>query len=97
MLRELPVLPCSGPGSRVEGLSLQLRQRVCVCVCVCARACALNHFSCVQLFASLWTVVHQAPLSMGFSRQEYRSRLPCPPPGDIPNLGMELMSLISPG
>ena len=38
MLRELPVLPCSGPGSRVEGLSLQLRQRVCVCVCVCARA-----------------------------------------------------------
>ena len=39
--------------------------RVCVCVC----ACTLSHFSHVQLFASLWTVAHQAPLSMGFSRQ----------------------------
>ena len=40
---------------------------VCVCVCV------LNHFSCVQLFVTPWTVAHQAPLSMGFSRQEYWS------------------------
>ena len=38
-----------------------------VCVCVCA--CTLSHFSHVQLFATLWTVAHQAPLSMGFSRQ----------------------------
>ena len=37
---------------------------------------------------TLWTVTHQAPLSMGFSRQEYWSGLPCPPPGDIPNPGM---------
>ena len=36
-----------------------------------------------------WTVVGQAPLSMGFSRQEYWSRLPCPPPGDLPGPGME--------
>ena len=34
-------------------------------------ACVLSHFSCVQLFATPWTVAHQAPLSMGFSRQEY--------------------------
>ena len=35
-----------------------------------------------------WTVVHQAPLSMGFSRQEYWSGLPCPPPRDLPNQGL---------
>ena len=47
-----------------------------------------------QLFAILWTVAHQAPLSMGFSRQEYR--LPYPPPGDLPNLGIEPSSPMSP-
>ena len=43
----------------------------------------------VQLFATPWTVAHQAPLSVGFSRQEYWSRLPCPSPGDLPNPGIE--------
>ena len=42
----------------------------------------LSRFSRVQLFVMLWTVAHQAPLSMGFSRQEYWSGLPCSPPGD---------------
>ena len=42
----------------------------------------------VQLFATPWTVAHQAPLSMGFSRQEYWSGLPCSPPGDLPNPGL---------
>ena len=41
-------------------------------------------------------VAHQAPLSMGFSWQEYWSELPCPPPGDLPNPGIELVSLTSP-
>ena len=41
------------------------------------------HFSRVWLFATLWTVAHQAPLSMGFSRWEYWTGLPCPPPGDL--------------
>ena len=36
-----------------------------------------------------WTIAHQAPLSMGFFRQEYWSGLPCPPPGDLPDLGIE--------
>ena len=45
----------------------------------------LSHFSCVQLFATPWTVALQAPLSMGFSRQEYWSGLQCPPLGDLPN------------
>ena len=43
------------------------------------RACMLSHFSRVQLFATLWSVAHQTPLSMGFSRQKYWSGLPCPP------------------
>ena len=46
--------------------------------------------------ATLWTVAHQTPLSMGFSRQEYWSGLPCPPPGDLPNLGIKPASLMSP-
>ena len=56
-------------------------------------ACVLSHISCVQLCATLWTVARQAPLSMGFSRQEYWSRLPRPPPGDLPDPEMELASL----
>ena len=43
-----------------------------------------------------WTVAHQAPLSMGFSRQEYWSGLPCPPPGDLPDPGIEPSSLMPP-
>ena len=46
----------------------------------------------VQLFATPWTVARQAPLSMGFSRQEYCSGLPYPPPGDLPNPGIESRS-----
>ena len=49
----------------------------------------LSRFSHVQLFMTLRTVTCQAPLSMGFSRQEYWSELPCPPPGDIPNPGIK--------
>ena len=56
----------------------------------------LSHFSCVRPFATLWTVPHQAPLSMGFSRQEYWSGLPCLPPGDLPDPGVEATSLKSP-
>ena len=49
----------------------------------------LSHFSRVWLCATLWAATHQAPLSMGFSRQEYWSGLPCPPSGDLPNSGTE--------
>ena len=56
----------------------------------------LSHFSHVQLFVTLWTVGHQAPLSMGFSRQEYRSGLPCPPPVDLPDPGIEPTSPMFP-
>ena len=47
-------------------------------------------------FATPWTVVHQGPLSMGFSRQEYWSGLLCPPPGDLSDPGIEPTSLLSP-
>ena len=52
-------------------------------------ACVLSCFSHVQPIVTPWTIACQAPLSMGFSKQEYQSGLPCPPPGDLPNLGME--------
>ena len=58
--------------------------------------CVLRRFSHVQLFVSPLTVAHQAPLSMGFSRQEYWSGLPCPLPGNLPNPGIEPTSLTSP-
>ena len=51
--------------------------------------------SCVQLFATPWTVAHQTPLSMEFSRQEYWSGLPFPSLGDLPDPGIEPTSLAS--
>ena len=57
--------------------------------------CVLSRFSHVQLFAILYTVARQVPLSMGFSRQGYWSGLLCPPP-DLPNPGIEPTSLMSP-
>ena len=65
---------------------------VCVCVCVNAHTRALSR---VQLFATPGTVTHQASLSMGFSRQEYWSGLPFPPPEDLPDPGIKLSSHVS--
>ena len=62
-----------------------------MCACTCAKS-----RSGVQVFAILWTVASQAPLSMGFSKQEHWSGLPCPPPGDLPDPEMELQSSESP-
>ena len=61
---------------------------------VCVYAC--SHFNHIPLFVTSWTVARQAPLCMGFSRQEYWSGLPCPPPGDLPDPGIEPPSLTSP-
>ena len=52
----------------------------------------MKSLSCVRLFATPWTVAHQAPPSMGFSRQEYWSGSPFPSPGDLPDPGIELRS-----
>ena len=51
----------------------------------------VQSLSCVRLSVTPWTVAHQAPLSMEFSRQEYWSELPFPPPGDLPDPGIEPM------
>ena len=65
--------------------------------CAHVMNCAvLSCFSSVHLCAALWTVAHQAPLSLEFSMQEYLSELPCPPPGDLPVPGIEPASLASP-
>ena len=56
----------------------------------------LSRFSYVLLFAILWTIARQTPLSMGFSRQEYWSGLPCLSPGDFPDPEIEPMSPVSP-
>ena len=50
----------------------------------------------VRLFSTTWTIARQAPLSMGFSWQEYWSGMPCPPPGDLPDPWIEPVSLKSP-
>ena len=59
------------------------------------RSCACSVISIMSNSVMLWTVAHQAPLSMGFSRQEYWSGLPCPPSGDLPDSGIKLASLMS--
>ena len=56
----------------------------------------LSHFGRVRLFATLGTIAYQAPLSMGFSRQDHLSGFPSPPPGDLPDPGTEPESLMSP-
>ena len=62
----------------------------------CKHACILSPFCYIWLFVTLRTVARQVPLSTGFSGQEYWSRSPCPPPGDLPNPGAEPASLMSP-
>ena len=56
-------------------------------VLFCVRVCSV--VQSYLLFATLWTVAHQAPLFMGFFSQEYWSELPFPPPGDLPDPGIE--------
>ena len=65
--------------------SMSRRLSLCVHVCVCVWAPSLIR---VRLFETPWTVAHKAPLSMEFFGQEYWTRLPFPPPGDLPNPGI---------
>ena len=82
----LPLPECSQgelPYSIISKMNLGVLSLLCACVCT------LSHFSRVRLFATPWTTAHQAPPSMGFSRQEYWSGLPFPSPGDLPYPGIE--------
>ena len=65
-------------------------------VCTCYSHLHAQSLSRVWLSVTPWTVARQAPLSMGFSRQEYWSGLPYTPPGDLPDLGIELRTPPSP-
>ena len=71
-------------GLRVGPLREEGRERSAMLGQLVART-----LSCVQLYATWWTAAHQAPLSMGFPRQEYWSALPFPLPGDFSNPGIE--------
>ena len=81
-----------------------VRESVSECVCESERECVRVCVSvCVCLIPSVmsdsetpWAVARLAPLSMGFSRREYCSGWPCPPPGDLPHPGIEPASLMSP-
>ena len=64
---------------------------ICSTGCVCTQSLSL-----AQLFAVQWTIANQAPLPMKFSRQECWSRVPFPTPGDLPDSGIEPVSLVSP-
>ena len=70
----------------------------CGGVCVQSRPTLMGSWTRAVMSDSVtpWTLARQAPLSMGFSRQEYWSRLPFPSPGDLPNPGIEPVSLGSP-
>ena len=87
------LLVARGKKASSEGKELltslsSLQSKVCACI--------LSRFSHAWLFMTLWTVAYRAPLSMRFSRQEYWSGLPCPPPGDLPYPRIEHLSLMSP-
>ena len=87
-------MDCSLPGSSVHGI---LQARVLEWGATAFSDLPVpSCFNHVGLFATLWTLAHHAPLSMGFSRQEYWNGLQCPPPGDLPNPGVEPMFLMSP-
>ena len=65
---------------------------VCMCMSVCVSVCVFSHSVMSDSSVTLWTVAHQAPLSMGLSRQEYWSGLQFPSPEDLPDPGIEPMS-----
>ena len=75
-----------------SNLELDLAQHFTIPTTVCV----LSHFSCDRLFTTPWTVAHQAPRSVGFSRQEYWSGLPYPSPGDLHHPGIGPRALTFP-
>ena len=87
-------MDCSLRGSSVHGIFQARVLEWGALVQVEVDACVLSHFSHVPLLATLWTVSHQAHLSMGFSRQKYWRGLPCLPPEGLPK-GIEPVSLES--
>ena len=73
----------------LNGKEIQNREDIYIYICM------LSHFSHVRLFVTVWTVAHQVPLSIGFSKQEYWSGLPGPPPGIFPTQGLNPSHYVS--
>ena len=88
--------------SLLRGIPLEICTNLCLStyklidICVICVEWMPSPFSHAWLFATLGTVDHQAPLSMGFSKQEHWSGVPFPPPGDLPDPGIESRTLMSP-
>ena len=79
----------SYPGHQRAALD-SINRSTIVHFCSCSQVILLlSSFSCVWFYAALQTAAHQAPLSIGFSRQEYWTGLTCPPPGDLPDPGIK--------
>ena len=83
---------CSPWGCKELDMTEQLNNNNVIWI-LTAHACVLSHFSCVHPFVTPWTVARQAPLSMGFSRQEYWSGLPFPSPEDLSDPGIKPASV----
>ena len=94
LVGDFTIVPEMGSWSTKFGLTLEYR--LLELFCYKQSMHAYHHFSHVWLFVALWTIVHQAPLSMAFSREEYWSGMPCPQPGDLLDQGIEPMYLMSP-
>ena len=88
-------LPYNGMHSSSDMTEPQKRENPTYITRSDRRQWMLSCLGCVLLFVTLWTVAHQAPLSMKFSRQEHWSGLPLPPPGDLSKPGIEPKSLVS--
>ena len=89
----------SVPSSKIQLIYIPFLYQgcvVCVCVCVCANKRVAGTLSHAQLFVTPWTVAHQAPLSMEFSRQEYWSGLSFPSPDSLSDPGIEPTFLVYP-
>ena len=82
------VISCSEPDFIVYQMELMIPHHRLIITMSCVQS-----LSCVQLFATPWTIARQAPLSMEFSRQEYWSTLPFPTPGDLPDPGIKPAAL----
>ena len=78
-----------------QGLNIIKPTTILTLVCICDLCCVLSRYCCVPLCDPM-ACTRQAPLSMGFSRQEYWSGFPCPPAGEHPNSGIKPMSPASP-
>ena len=79
---------CVWASPRSHLMSLFVWLFICILICILCE-CVLSLFSCVQLFATPWSIARQAMLPTGFSRQEYWSGLPCLPPGDLLDSGIK--------